>query len=75
MEHTEVFGPVLLVFEFTTEDKAVALANSTPYGLGANIQSTSSCATRPCRSSSRSEGEAGRAGPTCRSRAGACGRR
>jgi aldehyde dehydrogenase (NAD+) len=37
---TEVFGPVLLVFRFSTEDEAVALANSTPYGLGANIQST-----------------------------------
>ncbi|MEV0738318.1 aldehyde dehydrogenase family protein [Streptomyces sp. NPDC050549] len=38
---TEVFGPVLLVFRFSNEDEAVALANSTPYGLGANIQSTS----------------------------------
>lgn len=37
---TEIFGPVLLVFRFSTEDEAVALANSTPYGLGANIQST-----------------------------------
>jgi len=37
---TEVFGPVLLVFKFSTEDEAIALANSTPYGLGANIQST-----------------------------------
>ena len=36
----EVFGPVLLVFKFATEDEAVALANGTPYGLGANIQST-----------------------------------
>ena len=37
---TEVFGPVLLIFRFSTEDEAVELANSTPYGLGANIQST-----------------------------------
>jgi len=37
----EIFGPVLLVFKFSTEDEAVALANCTPYGLGANIQSTS----------------------------------
>lgn len=37
---TEVFGPVLLVFKFSTEDEAVELANGTPYGLGANIQST-----------------------------------
>ena len=31
---------MLLVFRFSTEDEAVELANSTPYGLGANIQST-----------------------------------
>jgi aldehyde dehydrogenase (NAD+) len=37
---TEVVGPVLLIFKFSTEDEAVELANSTPYGLGANIQST-----------------------------------
>lgn len=37
---TEVFGPVLAIFKFSTEDEAVALANSTPYGLAANIQST-----------------------------------
>src|SRR3984957_11028842 len=36
----EIFGPVLLMFRFSTEDEAVELANSTPYGLGANIQST-----------------------------------
>jgi aldehyde dehydrogenase (NAD+) len=37
----EIFGPVLLIFKFATEDEAVALANGTPYGLGANVQSTS----------------------------------
>lgn len=31
----EVFGPVLSVIPFDTEDEAVELANSTPYGLGA----------------------------------------
>ena len=36
----EIFGPVLLIFKFSTDDEAVELANSTPYGLGANIQST-----------------------------------
>lgn len=63
---TEIFGPVLLIFKFSTDDEAVALANSTPYGLGANIQSTNligkaggpgstnSCATRRFPSSSRS---------------------
>ncbi|MEU5343735.1 aldehyde dehydrogenase family protein [Streptomyces sp. NPDC020766] len=31
----EVFGPVLCVIPFDSEDEAVELANSTPYGLGA----------------------------------------
>ncbi|PKP82762.1 MAG: aldehyde dehydrogenase [Alphaproteobacteria bacterium HGW-Alphaproteobacteria-18] len=35
----EIFGPVLLVFRFETEDEAVALANDTEYGLAAYIQS------------------------------------
>ncbi|MFJ9353087.1 aldehyde dehydrogenase family protein [Streptomyces mirabilis] len=30
----EVFGPVLALIPFETEDEAVELANSTPYGLG-----------------------------------------
>ncbi|MFD4511640.1 aldehyde dehydrogenase family protein [Streptomyces sp. NPDC058457] len=30
----EVFGPVLSLIPFETEDEAVELANSTPYGLG-----------------------------------------
>jgi succinate-semialdehyde dehydrogenase/glutarate-semialdehyde dehydrogenase len=33
----EVFGPVLPVVPFTTEEEAVALANDTMYGLGAYI--------------------------------------
>lgn len=35
----EIFGPVLLVFKFESEDEAVALANDTEYGLAAYIQS------------------------------------
>ena len=35
----EIFGPVLLVMKFATEDEAVALANNTKYGLAAYIQS------------------------------------
>jgi acyl-CoA reductase-like NAD-dependent aldehyde dehydrogenase len=33
----EVFGPVLAVTPFDTEDEAIALANDTSYGLGAYI--------------------------------------
>ncbi|MEV4058367.1 aldehyde dehydrogenase family protein [Amycolatopsis sp. NPDC049688] len=36
----EIFGPVLTVQRFATEDEAVALANSTPYGLAAGLQTT-----------------------------------
>ncbi|MGI4798076.1 MAG: aldehyde dehydrogenase family protein [Janthinobacterium lividum] len=35
----EVFGPVLVVMKFTDEDDAVRIANDTPYGLAAYIQS------------------------------------
>jgi acyl-CoA reductase-like NAD-dependent aldehyde dehydrogenase len=33
----EIFGPVLVVQPFDTEEEAVALANSTPYGLAAGL--------------------------------------
>lgn len=33
----EVFGPVLPIIAFTTEEEAIALANDTTYGLGAYI--------------------------------------
>ncbi|MDX3641691.1 aldehyde dehydrogenase family protein [Streptomyces sp. MB09-02B] len=36
----EVFGPVLTVQPFDSEDEAVELANSTPYGLASGIQTT-----------------------------------
>lgn len=35
----EVFGPVLVVMKFADEDEAVRIANATPYGLAAYIQS------------------------------------
>jgi (Z)-2-((N-methylformamido)methylene)-5-hydroxybutyrolactone dehydrogenase len=34
---TELFGPVLSVLSFNTEDEAVALANATPYGLASGV--------------------------------------
>ncbi len=33
----EIFGPVLSVIEFDTEEEAVRIANDTPYGLGASV--------------------------------------
>jgi succinate-semialdehyde dehydrogenase / glutarate-semialdehyde dehydrogenase len=33
----EVFGPVLSIISFTTEDEAVKIANDTRYGLGSSI--------------------------------------
>ncbi len=35
---TEIFGPVLSVIPFDTEDEAVAIANDTPYGLTNFVQ-------------------------------------
>jgi acyl-CoA reductase-like NAD-dependent aldehyde dehydrogenase len=34
----EIFGPVLTVQPFDTEDEAITLANGTPYGLAAGVQ-------------------------------------
>ena len=33
----EVFGPVLVVLPFDTDDEAITLANDTPYGLAASV--------------------------------------
>jgi gamma-glutamyl-gamma-aminobutyraldehyde dehydrogenase len=33
----EIFGPVLAVIPFCTEDEAIAIANDTPYGLAASV--------------------------------------
>ncbi|OJF99839.1 aldehyde dehydrogenase [Rhizobium sp. 58] len=35
----EIFGPVLSIIPFDTEDEAIEIANDTPYGLAAYIQS------------------------------------
>jgi hypothetical protein len=36
----QIFGPVLSVGVFKTEDEAIALANNTTYGLGAGLHSS-----------------------------------
>jgi succinate-semialdehyde dehydrogenase/glutarate-semialdehyde dehydrogenase len=33
----ELFGPIIPVFSFSSEEEAIQLANDTPYGLGASI--------------------------------------
>ena len=38
LAQNEVFGPVLAITPFDTDDEAVAIANSTPYGLSAYVQ-------------------------------------
>lgn len=37
MAREEIFGPVLAVIPFDTEEEAVALANDTPYGLSGSV--------------------------------------
>ena len=34
----EIFGPVMVMIPFETEEDAVAIANDTPYGLAAYVQ-------------------------------------
>jgi len=38
--NNEIFGPVVSVETFTTDDEAVARANETPYGLAASVWTT-----------------------------------
>jgi aldehyde dehydrogenase (NAD+) len=35
----EIFGPVLSILPYETEEQAVEIANDTPYGLSANVES------------------------------------
>lgn len=41
MAQEEIFGPVLVMIPFDTEDEAVGIANDTPYGLSGYIQTGS----------------------------------
>ncbi|QKJ20486.1 aldehyde dehydrogenase family protein [Microbacterium hominis] len=41
LHRDEVFGPLVAVLAFDTEDEAVALANATDYGLAASLWTTS----------------------------------
>lgn len=36
----EIFGPVLSILNYETEDEAIAIANDTPFGLAGFVQST-----------------------------------
>lgn len=38
--HEEIFGPVVVVFRAQTEEEAVAIANDSPFGLGASVWGT-----------------------------------
>ena len=35
--HTEMFGPVMSLVPFDTEEEAIAMANDTPFGLGSGV--------------------------------------
>jgi len=35
--HVEMFGPVMSLIPFDTEDEAIALANASPFGLGSGV--------------------------------------
>ncbi|GIE34513.1 succinate-semialdehyde dehydrogenase [Actinoplanes italicus] len=38
--YEEIFGPVVLVFRAETEEEAIAIANDSPFGLGASVWGT-----------------------------------
>ncbi|MFS2198775.1 aldehyde dehydrogenase family protein [Pseudomonas sp. Pseusp3] len=42
----EIFGPVLVIMPYTTEEEAISMANDTVYGLAAYVQSTDKARAR-----------------------------
>ncbi|CAH1651924.1 aldehyde dehydrogenase family protein [Chelatococcus asaccharovorans] len=42
----EIFGPVLSILSFDTEDEAIAIANDTPFGLAGFVQSSDAARAR-----------------------------
>jgi aldehyde dehydrogenase (NAD+) len=39
----EIFGPVLVIIPFEDEEEAISIANDTPYGLAAYLQTETQC--------------------------------
>jgi acyl-CoA reductase-like NAD-dependent aldehyde dehydrogenase len=39
MAREEIFGPVLVMIPYDSEEEAIAMANDTPYGLAGYVQS------------------------------------
>jgi len=45
----EIFGPVLVVIPYESEEEAIKIANDTPYGLAAYVQGSEEKARRVAR--------------------------
>ena len=45
----EIFGPVLVIIPYDTEEEAIAIANDTPYGLAAYVQGSEERARKVAR--------------------------
>ena len=50
IHHDEIFGPVISVTTFETEEEAIAKANNTPYGLAAYVFGSPNAALRVAES-------------------------
>ena len=47
IEKEEIFGPVLSMIPFDTEEEALAIANDTPYGLTNYVQTSDPARRKP----------------------------